>query len=113
MDLSVQCGFDAWRRLYNKYVPLAEDLQNILIRQLMSLKPVSEGEVDQLFDEVERIRELYIKAGSVDEPMCERWLRAAILQHLPDKIVQSNTIALKEAADTEELQNIVNIHIYI
>ena len=28
----VECGLDAWRKLYNRYVPLAEDLQNILIR---------------------------------------------------------------------------------
>ena len=29
-------GLDAWRKLYNKYMPLAHDMQNILIRELMS-----------------------------------------------------------------------------
>ena len=45
----VECGLDAWRKLYNRYVPLAEDIKNILIRELIALKPVSETEVDNLF----------------------------------------------------------------
>ena len=51
----MECGLDAWRKLYYRYVPLAVDLQNILVRELMSLKPVSEQEVDNLFAEIERI----------------------------------------------------------
>ena len=106
-----QCGLDALRKLYNKYIPLAEDLQNIFIRQLMSLKPVNEGDVDGLFDEVERIRELYIKVGSDEEPMCERWLKAAV-KNLPDKMVQGNAVALEEAENSEEIQQIVNTYLY-
>ena len=107
-----QGGLDAWRKLYNKYIPLAEDMQGILIRQLMSIKPVAESEVDGLFDEVERIRELYIKAGSAEEPMCERWVKAAIMQNLPDGIIKNNATALKDAANTEEIQHIVNTYMY-
>ena len=33
-------GFDAWRKLYNRYVPLADDLQNIFIQELMAIKPL-------------------------------------------------------------------------
>ena len=51
----VECGLDAWRTFYNRYVPLAEDLQNISTRELIALKPVGETEVDNLFGEVERI----------------------------------------------------------
>ena len=54
-------GFDALRKLYNKYVPLAEDLQNILNQELMALKPVNENEFDSLFNEIERITDLYAK----------------------------------------------------
>ena len=57
-------GLDAWRKLYHKYIPLADDLHNILIGQLMSIRPVNEGDMESLFDEIERIREFYIKAGS-------------------------------------------------
>ena len=65
-------GLDAWRKLYHKYMPLADDLQNILIRQLMSLKQVAENDMDLLLEEIERIRELYIKVGSNDEPISEK-----------------------------------------
>lgn len=42
-------GLDAWRRLYNRCVPGADDLQNLLMEELMLLKPVSEQEIDSLF----------------------------------------------------------------
>ena len=59
---NVANGLDAWRKLYHRYMPLASDLQDILIRELYDLKPVSEADIDNLFDEVARIRDLYLKA---------------------------------------------------
>ena len=67
-------GVDAWRKLYNRYVPMAEDLQNIFIRELMALKPVNDANVDDFFQEVERIRELYARAGSQDGGLLEKWV---------------------------------------
>ena len=105
-------GLDAWRKMYNKYVPLADDLQHILIRQLMSIKLVNEQDVDSLFDEIERIRELYIKVGSDDEPICEKWFKVAVLQNLIDKVVQALAIELKKAASVEEMQAIINTYMF-
>ena len=51
-------AFDAWRRLYNHYVPLAEDLQHILIQALYDIKQVNEQDIDKLFNDVQRIVEL-------------------------------------------------------
>ena len=76
---SVNNGFDAWRKLYHRYVPMAEDLQNILIQELMCLKSVGENEVDSLFNEIERITGLYVKTGTTDE-LPEKWIRAAIMK---------------------------------
>ena len=45
----VEGGFDAWRRFDNRYVPVAENLQNINIRELMALRSVSEANVDDVF----------------------------------------------------------------
>ena len=69
-------GFDAWRRLFHHYVPMADDLQQILIQELYDLKPVSENEVDKLFNEIQRISEWYIRSGT--EAMAEKWLVAAV-----------------------------------
>ena len=43
---SVNNGFDAWRKLYNRYEPLAQDLQNIFICEFMSIKPVAENDIE-------------------------------------------------------------------
>ena len=34
VEYGIENGFDAWRRLYHHYLPLAEDLQQILIQEL-------------------------------------------------------------------------------
>ena len=85
-------GFDAWRKRYNKYVPLAEDLQNIIIQELLILKPVSETEIDTIFNEIEGIIDLYVKAGPVDD-LSDKWIRAAVLKHILEKKI-ATTLAL-------------------
>ena len=57
-------GFDAWRKLYHHHVPLADDLQQILIQELYKLKLVTEQDVDKLFNEIQRISEWYIGIGT-------------------------------------------------
>ena len=42
------------------YIPSAPDLQDILIRELYDPKPVNESEVDGSFDEIARIKDIYI-----------------------------------------------------
>lgn len=74
-------GLGAWRRLYNRYIPGADDFQNPLMEEFMLLKPVSEQEVDSVFLEVERIMEWYIKADINGESMNAKWVRAALIKH--------------------------------
>lgn len=92
---SVNNGFDAWRKLYNTYVPLAQDLQNILICELMSIKPVAGNDIDSLFNEIERITDLYVKAGPADD-LSDKWMRAAVLKNLPEKISTALAIDLEK-----------------
>ena len=40
------------------------DLRKIFMQELYSFRPVSEGEIDSLLNEVERITELYLKASA-------------------------------------------------
>ena len=74
-------GFDAWREFYNRYVPMAGDPQIILKRKFMGLKLVNEANVDDLFQEVERIREPYARAGSQDGGLFEKWVVVVVLQN--------------------------------
>lgn len=84
----VDNGLDAWRKLYYKYVPLAEDLQNLLIQELMNVQIVTEADVDQIFVDIERIRDLYTKAGTDEDDSSDRWIRAAVLRKLQDFILK-------------------------
>ena len=82
VQYNVANGSDAWRKLYHRYIPLASYLQDVLIREFYDPKPVSENDIDSLFDEVARIRDLYTKAGPADD-LSERWIKSVVLRHLP------------------------------
>ena len=107
-------GFDAWRKLYNKYVPsppLAEDLQNILIQELMALKLVAENELDTLFNGIERITDLHAQTGTT-ENLSEQWVKAAILKISPIKIAKYLAIDLRKAISSDEMQHIINVYMH-
>ena len=108
---NVANGLDAWRKLYHRYIPLAADLQDILIRELYELKPVNESEIDSLFDEVARIKDLYIKAGPSDD-LSERWIKSAVLRNLPKELVKNLAFELKKVNTIDEIQSIITIYLH-
>ena len=87
-------------------------MQNSLTRQFISIKPVVESEIDNLFDEIERTREQYIKIGSVESPMCDKWVRAIILQNLAEKVVQALIVELTKANSVEEMYSTINTYMF-
>ena len=109
---NVANGLDAWRKLYNRYIPLASDLQDILIRELYDLKPVSEGDVDSLFDEIARIRDLYLKAGP-GEDLSDKFIKSAIMRNLPKDLVKNLAFELRTASTVEYIQSIIAIYLHI
>ena len=68
--------------------------------------------MDNLLDEGERIREQYVKVGSKEGPMNEKWIKAAMLQNSLEKVVQALAIYLKKAESVEDIHSIVNTYIY-
>ena len=108
---NINNGFHAWHELYNRYVPLAEDLQNICLQELISLKLASENEIDVLFNEVERITDRYVKVGPADK-LSEKWNRAAVLCNVPEKVTIALAMDLKKADPVDEIQGIINVHLH-
>ena len=111
IEYGVNNGLDAWRKLYHRYVPLADDLRNILIQELMSLKHVSETEIDTLFNEIERIIDLYSKTGPADD-LSDKWIRAAIMRNIPEKRATTISMELKRATTTDEMQSVINVYMH-
>ena len=82
----------------------------MLIRELMSLNPVAEADVDNLFGEVERIRDMYSKAGTTIDELSERWIKAVMLQNLPDSILRLVQWNLKRQNQLRKMHGIINIY---
>ena len=49
-------------------ISLYQDLQQILIQELYDLKLVGENEIDKIFNDIQRISELYVRAGDENIP---------------------------------------------
>ena len=113
VEYGVENGVDARRRFYYHYMPLADDLQQLLIQELYSLTPVNENGIDGLFNQVERITELYTRHGNAEDHMSEKWIKAAVMRNLPKHITKDLAIQPKDAKTTGEVRHIVNIYIYI
>ena len=97
---------------YHHYLPLAADLQQILIQELYSLSPVTEGNIDSLFNNVERITELYSTAGRADSAIDEKWIKVAVLRDLPTIITKDLAMQLKDTKIVNEVRNVINIYMH-
>ena len=105
-------GFDAWRRMYNHYIPPAQDLKKIFMQELYALKPVTESEIDSFSMEAERITELYLKVIISEDPMLEHWIMAAILRNLPKQLTRDLVLELKKVKSIDDIHNSINIYMY-
>ena len=76
------------------------------------MKPVSEADVDSLFDEIARIRDLYLKAGP-GEDLSDKLIKSAILRNLPNDFIKNLAFELRKASTVEDVQSIIYIYIYI
>ena len=108
---NVSNGLDAWRKLCHRYIQLASDLQDILIRELYDLKFVTEVEIDSLFDDVARIKDLYIKAGPSDD-LSDRWIKSAVLRNPPEELAKHIAFELKKVKIIEDIQSLIIIYLH-
>ena len=112
VEYGVENGLGAWRRLYHHYMPLADDVQHLFIQQLYVIIPVTENNIDGLFNKAETITELYASHGKAEDHMSEKWLKAAVTRNLPKHIVKDLAIQLKDAQTIKEVRHIVDIYMH-
>lgn len=72
----------------------------------MTSKTVSGTDVDQLFVDIERIIDLYTKAGADEDDLSDRWIK--VLRNLSDSTVKLDAVELKKADRIEETHSIIN-----
>ena len=99
---------DVWRRLFQHYASLANDLQNLLTQELYDLKSVAEPNIDQLLNDRQRIAEWYIRSGP--EAMAEKWLVVAMQMGLLTKVSVGLCMELRKLSSVDERRNAINIY---
>ena len=69
---------------------------------------VGESEIDKFFNEIQRISELYSRAGS--ENSLEQWLVAAVKRNLFIKVFTELSMELCKLHIVVEIQNAINVY---
>ena len=82
-----------------------------MIRELYDLKSVNESEIDDLFDEIIRIKDLYIEVGPSDD-LSNRWIKSIVLRNLPQECRKSLAFELKKTDTIEDIRSFIS-YIYI
>ena len=112
IEYGIENGLDAWRKLYHRYMPLADDLQQLLIQEFYALTFVTESTIDTLFNKVERITEPYTRHGAAEDQISDEWIKAAVMRNLPKQITYDLVIQLKDVRTTGEVRHIINIYMH-
>ena len=87
---------------------MLEELQNILIQELYELKPVDDNSIDKFFNEVQRIFEWYVKAGT--DNISEKWLVVASERNLPQKVAMDLAMELRQLDTVDATRNVANVY---
>lgn len=77
----------------------------------MSIKPVTETEVDPLFNELDRISELYSKSGPAND-LSDKWIPAVTMRNLAEEITTTLAMELRKATTTDEMQRVINVYLH-
>ena len=65
-----------------------------------------------VFNEVERITELYLKASTKEDPMLEEWTIAVVMRNLPKQITKDLAMELKKATSIDDIHDTTNVHMH-
>ena len=112
VEYGVENGFEAWRRFYHHYLPFAEDLQQILFQDLYTFSFASEGNIDSLLNQMERITELYTTVGRPDAAISEKWINVAMFRNPPKQITKDLAMQFRDTKTVNEVRNVVNIYLH-
>lgn len=106
-------GLDAWRTVCNRYIPLARrPTEHNTHLRAYSPKARNGNRSRQstcrnrTYNGITRVR-----VGEAD-PLQEKWVKAVILQNLPNQLVVNLSIQLKSEQAVEVMQSIMNIYLH-
>ena len=101
----VRGGSDAWRRLYNEYLPMDQTQQDIILTEIISLEPVKEKDVGTLLNRVEELRDKHDRCG--EKPLAEHILKRIIMKCLPNTVIKPIAIALGDAKTFRDVRRFI------
>ena len=101
----IKGGFDAWRRLYNEYLPMDQTKQDIILTEIISLEPVKEKDVRLLLNRIEELRDKHDRCGY--KPLAENILKRITMTCLPSTVIKPIAIALDDATTFREVRRLI------
>ena len=98
-------GTDAWRRLYAEYIPLAQTKQDIILTEIMDMKPVNDKNARKLLNRVEEFQYKYNQCGG--QPVGNNIVKRVMMRCLPRDVTKPSVLHLDTATTFQQIRKLV------
>ena len=105
LKYEVKVGVDAWRMMCIEYVPLAQTKQDIILIEILDLKPVTEKNVRKLLSRIEELRYKYNQCGGT--PLGENIIKIMLVKCIPKEIMKPLALHLEGSTAFQQARKLI------
>ena len=101
----VNGGIDAWMKLYIEYIPLAQTRQDIILSEILELKPVTTKDVRRFLNRVEELRYKYNQCGGT--PLGDHIIKRMLVKCVPREVMKPLALHLENAETFQQVRKLI------
>ena len=101
----VNGGIDAWRKLYVEFIPMAQTRQDIIVSEILELKPVQDKQIRKFLNRVEELRYKYNQCGC--SPLGENIVRRVLAKCLPKDVMKPLALHMEDATTFQQMRKLI------
>lgn len=101
----VHGGVDARRKMYIEYIPMAQTKQDIIVTEILDLKPVTEKNVRKLFNRMKELRHKYNQCGGT--PLGDNIVKKMLVKCIPKEVMKPLALHMDGAATFQQIRKLI------
>ena len=101
----VNGGIDAWRKLYMEYIPLAQTRQDIILSEILEMRPVTTKDVRKCLNRIEELRYKYNQCGNA--PLGDNIIKRMLVKCIPKEVMKPLALHLESAETFQQARKLI------
>ena len=101
----VNGGIVAWRKFYMEYIPLAQTRQDIILSEVLEMKPVTIKDVRKKLNRMEESRYKYNQCGNA--PLGDNLIKRMLVTCIPKEVMKPLVLHLESAETFQQARKLI------